>query len=86
MARGSGPWHGAEMSEIVNLNRARKLRDREAAARQAAENRVVHGQTRAQRLALEQAAQRRAALLDGARLEEKAAAEPDAGPSEAGDA
>ncbi|MGI3776121.1 MAG: DUF4169 family protein [Janthinobacterium lividum] len=63
------------MSEIVNLNRARKLRDREAAARQAAENRVVHGQTRAQRLALEQAAQRRAALLDGARLEEDAAPE-----------
>ena len=72
MACGPGPWQGAGMSEIVNLNRARKLRDRDAAARQAAENRVVHGQTRAQRLALEQAAQRRAALLDGARLEEGA--------------
>ena len=75
MARGGASWHARGMSEIVNLNRARKLRDREAAARQAAENRVVHGQTKAQRLALEQAAQRRAALLDGARLEEGAAPE-----------
>ncbi len=62
-------WHGRGMSEIVNLNRERKRRGREAAARVAAENRVVHGQTRAEREALEQAAQRRAALLDGARLE-----------------
>ena len=68
------------MSEIVNLSRARKRRDREAAARQAAENRVVHGQTRAERGALEQAAQRRAALLDGARLETEMPDDAGSGP------
>lgn len=57
------------MAEVVNLNRARKQRVRDAAAHAAAENRVVHGQTRAERLALEQAARRRAALLDGARVD-----------------
>ena len=56
------------MAEVVNLNKARKQRAREAGARAAAENRVVHGQTRAERLALEQTARRRAALLDGARV------------------
>ena len=66
---GAAPWQGRRMGEIVNLNRTRKQRDREAATRQAAENRVVHGRTGAERLALKQAAGRRAALLDGARLE-----------------
>ncbi|HYZ34232.1 MAG TPA: DUF4169 family protein, partial [Crenalkalicoccus sp.] len=33
------------MGELVNLNRARKARDRAAAARQAAANRVKHGRT-----------------------------------------
>ena len=56
------------MAEIVNLNRARKRRARDAEAHAASENRVVHGQTRAERTALEQEARRRAALLDGARL------------------
>ena len=69
----AGTWHGRGMSEIVNLHRERKRRGREAAAQQAAENRAVHGQTRAERGALEQAARRRAALLDGARLEADAA-------------
>ncbi len=70
------------MSEIVNLNHARKRRDREAAARQAAENRAVHGQTRVERKALEQAAQRRAALLDGARMETEAPDGAGSGPAE----
>jgi hypothetical protein len=37
------------MGEIVNLRRARKARARDDAAQAAAENRALHGQTRAQR-------------------------------------
>lgn len=37
------------MSEIVNLRRARKLRDRRAAEAKAAGNRIAHGRTRAER-------------------------------------
>lgn len=37
------------MAEIVNLNRARKQRAREAGKTQAAENRAAFGRTRAER-------------------------------------
>lgn len=37
------------MGEVVNLRRAAKQRDREAEALEAAENRVRHGRTKAER-------------------------------------
>jgi len=53
------------MAEIVNLNRARKTRDKAAAKVAAAANRAVHGRSKAatQQAALERLAQARA--LDG---------------------
>lgn len=58
------------MGEIINLRRARKARDRDAAARQAALQRAAHGRTKAakQRDTAEQA--RRDALLDGMKRED----------------
>lgn len=38
------------MGEIVNLRRAVKRRGREAEAQEAAENRICHGRTKAERL------------------------------------
>lgn len=38
------------MSQVINLNKARKQKQREAAVKQAAENRVLHGRTKAQKL------------------------------------
>ena len=55
------------MAEIINLRMARKARQRDAAARGAAENRAKFGQTRAERLAAEAEAARAARQLDGAR-------------------
>lgn len=37
------------MNEVVNLRRLRKLKQREAAEAKAAENRLTHGQTKAQK-------------------------------------
>ncbi len=37
------------MAEIINLKRVRRARDRVAAETQAAENRVLHGRTKAER-------------------------------------
>lgn len=37
------------MSKVVNLNKVRKLKARETAEKQAAENRVKFGRTKAQR-------------------------------------
>jgi len=39
-----------DMSQIINLNKARKRKARAAAEQQAAENRVRHGRTREQKL------------------------------------
>ncbi|WP_396593161.1 DUF4169 family protein [Brevundimonas sp. R86498] len=58
------------MGEIVNLNRARKTRQREAAKAEAAMNRVSHGLTRAQREAAKAERERVARLLDQSRLED----------------
>jgi len=56
------------MPEIVNLNRARKRRATGAAALQAAENRVRHGRTKAEKVAAESREALRAKLLDNARI------------------
>ncbi|MBE9605579.1 DUF4169 family protein [Acetobacteraceae bacterium H6797] len=58
------------MAEIVNLNRARKARDREAEKAQAAANRVAFGRDKAARARDREESEKRAALLDGARREE----------------
>ncbi|MBP0493733.1 DUF4169 family protein [Pararoseomonas indoligenes] len=57
------------MAEIVNLNRARKARDRAAEEAKAAANRAAHGRTRAERAKDAEAKAKRDALLDGARVE-----------------
>ncbi len=57
------------MTEIVNLKRARKQRDRAAAADKAAEARVRHGRTKAAKQNDTQAAERAKAALDGKRRE-----------------
>ncbi|MGR6329836.1 DUF4169 family protein [Sphingomonas sp. XXL09] len=58
------------MAEIVNLNRARKARDR-AAARQTAEaNRAKFGRTKAEKQADATERARSDRMLDGAQLEE----------------
>ena len=55
------------MGEIVNLRRVKKQRERAAQAAEAAENRVRHGRTGAQKANDRREAERRQALLDGAR-------------------
>ncbi len=57
------------MGEIVNLRRARKRRERDRKAEQAAEMRLLHGRSRAERDA--QASRQALArdMLDGARLD-----------------
>jgi hypothetical protein len=55
------------MGEIVNLRQIRKRRERDAKAAAAAENRVRHGRTGAQKDNDRRAEARRIALLDGAR-------------------
>ena len=58
------------MAEIVNLNRARKARDKAAAKAGAAVNRVTHGLTKAQRETAAAERERLARLLDQSRLED----------------
>jgi Domain of unknown function (DUF4169) len=57
------------MGEIVNLRQIKKQREREAAAKAAAENRVRHGRTGAAKQAERMEQQRREAALDGAQQE-----------------
>lgn len=57
------------MGEIVNLNRARKDRDKAAKTAQAATNRVAYGRTKAERRASEQERERASSLLEGHRRE-----------------
>ena len=58
------------MAEIVNLNRARKAKARDAAEAKATENRAKYGQTKAERarLAAEKATLR--AVIDRAKKED----------------
>jgi hypothetical protein len=58
------------MAEIVNLRLARKARDRDAAARQAATNRSKHGETKGEKLRRQQEAERLTRSVDGALREE----------------
>jgi hypothetical protein len=58
------------MGEVVNLNRARKAKQREGDQAQAAANRVAHGRTRVEKMADRAEAYRTVSLLDGAKLEE----------------
>jgi hypothetical protein len=65
------------VTEPINLNRARKARDRARAKEQAAANRVAFGRTRAQKEADAIESERRARALDGATRER-----PGSGPPE----
>jgi hypothetical protein len=57
------------MTNIVNLRQARKAKARVEKAKTAEENRARFGRTKAQRQADSAEEQRRAALLDGSRLD-----------------
>ncbi len=57
------------MAEIVNLNRARKARQRAQAERQAAENRVRFGRTKADKRREAQEKQRADQDLEGKKVE-----------------
>lgn len=58
------------MAEIVNLNRARKTRDKAVAKADAAANRVAHGLTKVQRETAKAERERASRLLDQSRLED----------------
>ncbi|HST91999.1 MAG TPA: DUF4169 family protein [Brevundimonas sp.] len=58
------------MGELVNLNRARKLRPKAEAKTTAAENRAAHGRSKAERLKAEKERARAERLLDGARRDD----------------
>ncbi|AYG95687.1 DUF4169 family protein [Brevundimonas naejangsanensis] len=59
------------MGEIVNLNRARKARDKAAAKRTAEANRLTFGRTKAERLTTRTERDRDAARLEGHKLDEQ---------------
>ncbi|BBU60356.1 hypothetical protein MSC49_02910 [Methylosinus sp. C49] len=58
------------MSEIVNLRRARKLRDKRSKEAEAEANRIAHGRTKAERELSEATARLEKEKLDAHRLEE----------------
>lgn len=58
------------MAEVINLNRARKARDKAEAKTRAAQNRVAHGRTGAEKAAARIEAERLDRTLDGARRED----------------
>lgn len=58
------------MAEIVNLRMARKARARADHERQAAQNRALHGETRAQRQLRTLETERASRQLDGAKRED----------------
>lgn len=57
------------MAEIINLRLARKARDRTNDSARAAQNRVRHGLTKAQKASLEAERLRADRVLDGAKRE-----------------
>lgn len=59
------------MAEIINLNRARRARDKAEAKDRAAQNRVTHGRTRAEKTAAKIEAERAKRLLDGAKRDDE---------------
>ena len=58
------------MAEIVNLNRVRKAKARDAAETKAAENRAKYGQTKAERTRLASEKAKLRAVIDGAKRED----------------
>ncbi|TAL29182.1 DUF4169 family protein [Phenylobacterium sp.] len=58
------------MAELINLNKARKARDKAAARAQAAENRAKHGVTKAAKAATKLEAERARRNLDGVKRED----------------
>ncbi|MCA3312204.1 MAG: DUF4169 family protein [Roseomonas sp.] len=58
------------MAEIVNLNRARKAKARDAAETKASENRAKYGQTKAERVRLASEKAKLRAVTDSAKKEE----------------
>ena len=58
------------MAEIVNLNRVRKAKARDAAEAQAAENRAKYGQTKAERARLTAEKAKLRAATDGAKKQD----------------
>jgi hypothetical protein len=56
------------MAEIVNLRRARKQRARQVAEKQAEQNRLTFGRSKAERLVTEAERDKAAQALDGHRL------------------
>ena len=65
------------MGEIINLNRVRKARARDAAAAVAAENRARHGRTKAAKAREADETARAAAVLDSHRVESPESDVPD---------
>lgn len=58
------------MGDIVNLRTARKRKAREQDAKVAEQNRILHGRSRAQKLAESIASERAVAQLEGHRLDD----------------
>lgn len=58
------------MGEIVNLNKARKARDKAEAKRAADANRLTFGRTKAERQTTQKEREHDAARLDGHKLDE----------------
>jgi hypothetical protein len=58
------------MAEIVNLNRVRKAKARDAAEIKATENRATYGQTKAERARLAAEKAKLRAVIDGAKKED----------------
>ena len=58
------------MTNVVNLNKAKKAKDREAAKAQAAENRVRFGRAKGEKVATKAAADKASRALDGAKRED----------------
>jgi len=57
------------LAEIINLNKARKARDKAEAKTDAAANRAAHGRTKGEKDIAEARKARRDRVLDGARIE-----------------
>ena len=57
------------MGEIINLNRFRKQRSRAEEAKQAAENRVAFGRTKAERMASTKIRRKAEADIDNKKLD-----------------
>lgn len=58
------------MGEVVNLNKARKARDKAEARRKAGDNRVLFGRSKSERQMADKTREREAARLDGHKRDE----------------